>query len=230
MGIWKLCRWHYIYPSHFRVLSLIHNCAFQVSAGHRTGLALFLCLFPMVCVEAYFNLWVGAQGPIKKASCASISQKWTKCQFSFELQLETCLSNNMVEQMPSGKKQGDTLEESSHSVPFWCIPFNPHSYRSETKSPACPGEPSHWLEQNASQVPSLTHSSHIAETLHTWTSVTHRWDVTKMLHFMRLISFNAAWQLRYSDGCKRNLRSITMSLYWAPPTPPLCGMLLHLKA
>lgn len=42
-GVWKPCIWQSVYWSHSKVLSLKHNCALQVSAGHRWGLESFLC-------------------------------------------------------------------------------------------------------------------------------------------------------------------------------------------
>lgn len=55
-GSESFCIQHSIYLSRFKVLILKHNCALQISAGHLCGSRSFLSFFPVVYVEAHFNL------------------------------------------------------------------------------------------------------------------------------------------------------------------------------
>lgn len=92
-GVWKPCIWQSVYWSRSKVLSLKHNCALQVSAGHRWGLESFLCsslwfLLRLILIPGFVQRAIFKKG---KAMHAFLSWNWTKCQLPFGWQLEQYL-------------------------------------------------------------------------------------------------------------------------------------------
>lgn len=139
--IWKPCIWHSIYLSHSKVLSLKHNCALQVSAGHRWGLESFLCSFPMVFVEARFNLWFCAKGRLKR-------MLHTHQSLRSEPNVSFCLNANRrnIFSYKYGRRKGSWEEAGwclgwklSQWVSLWwdLVPLS-RSSAWETESPVCP--------------------------------------------------------------------------------------------
>lgn len=77
-GLWKPCIWQSVYWSRSKVLSLKHNWASQVSAGHRWGLESFLWsslwfLLRLVLIFGFVQRTILERK--KKAVCAFLSWK-----------------------------------------------------------------------------------------------------------------------------------------------------------